>query len=259
MVFTTIIFLGIERELNMTMTRKDLLSFRDSVRIYGDDLIVPVDQVLSVVQELELFGARVGLDKSFWTGRFRESCGKEYFNGTDVSLVRVRQALPYTTADVKEVIATVSLRNQLYEHGYWDTVRWLDKRLRKVLRYFPTVAPTSSLLGRVSFLGYQTEKMHPFLHSPLVQGYVVQAKAPNDELGDTGALLKCLLRLETAGSTLRGDDSHIIQVPCYRSGLTPARVTSRVVLSPLGQDERHLVRSGRPKRVSIKLVWRTPF
>jgi hypothetical protein len=257
MVFTTLIFLGIQRSLNVTMTPKHVESFRDTVRVYGDDIIVPVEHVLSVVQTLEHFGAQVGLDKSFWTGKFRESCGKEYFNGHDVSLVRVRQALPYTTADVTEVISTVSLRNQLYMAGYWKTTSWLDKRLTGVLRYFPKVVPTSSVLGRVSFLGYQAERMHPFLHSPLVRGYEVQAKAPSDPLGDTGALLKCLLRLETR-SMLRGVERDLDHVPCYVSGLAHESGPSPL-LPTLGQDERHLERTGRPKHVSIKLGWRSPF
>ena len=263
MVFTTLIFMGIQRSLNVTMNRKDIASFRDSVRVYGDDLIVPVDHVLSVVRSLEHFGAQVGSDKSFWTGRFRESCGKEYFNGTDVSLVRVRQVLPSTTADATEVIATVALRNQFYQHGYWKTVGWLDNQLREILRYFPTVAPTSSVLGRVSFLGYQSERMHPFLHSPLVRGYVVQAKAPSDPLDGTGALLKCLLRLESV--SLRGSDRDVGLVPLYRSGLVydglaaDSSRPSPLGLPPAGQDEKHLERSGRPQRVDIKLRWQSPF
>jgi len=258
LVFTTLIFLGIEKSLNTTLTRKDLISFRDSVRVYGDDLIVPVDHVQSVVQTLEHFGARVGLDKSFWTGRFRESCGKEYFNGTDVSICRVRQVLPRTTADATEVIATVSLRNQLYLAGYWRTVAWLDKQLKGLLKNFPYVAPTSSVLGRVSFLGYQSERMHPSLHSPQVRGYVVQAKAPSDELGGTGALLKCLLRLES-NSTERVVESHLDLVPCYRSGLARESKPSPLSMPLAGQDGKHLERSGRPKRVGIKLEWRSPF
>jgi hypothetical protein len=257
MVFTTLIFMGIQRSLNVTMNRKDIASLRNSVRVYGDDLIVPVDHVPTVVQTLEHFGARVGLDKSFWTGRFRESCGREYFNGHDVSIVRVRQALPDTTADVTEVIATVALRNQLYLAGYWDTVRWMDKMLKRILVFFPRILPSSSVLGRVSFLGYHPERMHPRLFSPLVRGYVVQAKAPDDELGDTGALLKCLLKLES-DSPIRGVESHLDLVPCYRSGLT-RNGSSPLSLPLVGQDERHLERSGRPKRVSIKLGWRSPY
>jgi hypothetical protein len=227
------------------------------VRVFGDDLIVPVDHVLSIVQTLEHFGARVGLDKSFWTGRFRESCGKEYFNGTDVSLVRVRQALPSTIADATEVIATVSLRNQLYMLGYWRTSRWLDNLLKGILKYYPYVGPDSSVLGRVSCLGYETQRMHPSLHSPQVRGYVVQAKAPSDELDGTGALLKCLLKLEhdRPQGVL---ESHLELVPCYRPGTLRESVAS-LWEPPRGQDDRHLERSGRPKRVGIKLGWWPAF
>jgi hypothetical protein len=272
MVFLTMIFLGIQRSLNAPMTKKDIKSFRSSVRVYGDDLVVPVDHVLSIVQVLEHFGARVGLDKSFWTGKFRESCGKEFLNGHDVSLVRVRQALPYTIADASGVISAVSLRNQLYTAGYFRTASLLDDRLEKILTFFPVVDPSSPVLGRVSYeSSYQVDRMHPFLHSPLVRGYVVKAKAPIDELGDTGALLKCLLRLEygsqwmvgsqwdTEVSILRGVERHLNLVPCYTPSLTYSVRSKSSSRSPtVRQDGKHLERSGRPKRVGIKLGWWSP-
>jgi hypothetical protein len=99
--------------------------------------------------------------------------------------------------------------------------------------------------------------MHPSLHSPLVRGYFEQAKAPSDELGGTGALLKCLLRLESGGR-LGSLDSHVELVPHYRSGLDPGWVLPRG-LPPKGQDGKHLERTGRPKHVGIKLGWRSPF
>jgi len=249
-VFTTLIFLGIERSLNTTLTKKDVKSFLGSVRVYGDDLIVPVDHVHTIVQTLEHFGARVGLDKSFWTGKFRESCGKEYFNGHDVSITRVRQALPSTMADATGVISSVSLRNQLYESGYFGTVEWLDIRLGKLMKYFPVVGPASPVLGRVSYDRAEPERMHPSLFTPQVRGYVVQAKAPSDPLDGTGALLKCLLKLEQR-ATLRGS------APWLSSGTTQELITSTSSpwAPPVGHDEKHLERSGRPKRVSIKLGW----
>jgi hypothetical protein len=253
MVFTTLIFLGIQNSLNVTLTKKDIESFIGSVRVYGDDLIVPVEHVHTIVQTLEHFGARVGLDKSFWTGKFRESCGKEYFNGTDISIVRVRQALPYTVADGTGVIATVALRNQLYLGWYPRTVRWLDNRLEKVLKHFPTVGPDSPVLGRVSRLrSYDCDRVHPYLFSPQVRGYAVEAKAPSDQLGDTGALLKCLLKLES--SNLREADSDISAIPCYWPGTVQSFGPSSWA-PPMSHDEKHLERSGRPKRVGIKLGW----
>jgi hypothetical protein len=261
MVFTTMVFLGIQRSLNTPLDRKSLKSFAGSVRVFGDDLIVPKDHVHAVVSSLELFGARVGTDKSFWTGKFRESCGREYFNGHDVSIVRVRQAFPTQRNDASEVISLVSLRNQLYMSGYWKTVKWLDGILGKLLTHFPTIQPTSSLLGRVSFLAYRddsygNERQDPCLQSPLVKGFVVKAKPPRDSLDGTGALLKCLLKLD-ADSSLRG------KVPCYPSsisvdGLNALR-QNPIWVNPHAGTERHLERYGRPKSISIKLGWRSPL
>jgi hypothetical protein len=251
MVFTTLIFMGIQRSLNTTLNRRDLLNFSDSVRVFGDDLIVPKDHVATVVQVLEHFGAQVGLDKSFWTGKFRESCGREYFNGHEVSLTRVRQALPTQRHDATGVISTVSLRNQLYEAGYWETCRWLDDYIMGLIIHFPYVASTSPVLGRVSFLGYQTDKLDPCLHSPLVKGYVVEAKPPYDHLEGAGALLKCLLKLDT-DAWLRG------QVPWHPSD-TPVLNRNGTPWVPPMVQSNHLERYGRPKSTGIKLRWRSPF
>jgi hypothetical protein len=264
MVFTTMIFLGIEQSLNVTLSKKLIRELSGMVRVYGDDLIVPADHVRSIVKVLESFGSQVNPAKSFWTGRFRESCGKEYLNGQDVSIVRVRQALPSTMADATGVIATVALRNLFYEHGYWMTVRWLDKELRGVLKYFPVVLPASPVLGRVSFLGYETQRMHPSLHSPQVRGYVMKAKAPSDKLGGTGALLKCLLKLESQNP--KGVvESYLNLASCSASGTDPTDDGSSSVLGssswvpPMSQDEQHLERSGRPKVVSLKPGWWSPI
>nr|QDH89646.1 MAG: RNA-dependent RNA polymerase [Leviviridae sp.] len=266
MVFTTIIFLGIQKALNTSLTREDIKSFSGSVRVYGDDLIVPIGQVRTIVQELEHFGARVGLSKSFWTGKFRESCGKEYYDGRDVSISRVRRDIPTTIADATEVISTVSLRNQLAEAGYFPkTVEWLDSRLRKILKYFPEVGPDSSVLGRVCRYVTVTEspsgtvsKWHPTLHTRLVRGYYVHGRPPTDPVGESSALLKCLLRLESRFPTgvVRVDTDLL---PCYEPSPSYDLDIDREAslrMPSVSQDEKHLERSGRPKRVSIKLGWR---
>jgi hypothetical protein len=263
MVFCTLIFFGIQKELNASISRKDIKLLSSQVRVYGDDLIVPSRHVRTIVQTLEHFGAQVGLSKSFWTGRFRESCGKEYFNGRDVSITRVRQALPSTIADVKEVISTVSLRNQLASQGcYRTTVEMLDSLLGKVLTHYPLVGPTSSLLGRVdpfeiSSSNGTKSKWDPGLHTRLVRGYFVQARPPIDPLDGPSALLKCLLKLETDSpqGVIETDPD---QVPCYLPGLSGRNDQTSFRMPSGSQDERHLERTGRPKHVSIKLGWRLP-
>jgi len=54
MVFATIVFIGIERELRTPLTPRHLKMFRGEVRVYGDDIIVPVDVVQSSVERCEI-------------------------------------------------------------------------------------------------------------------------------------------------------------------------------------------------------------
>jgi len=226
MVFLTLIFLGIEKERGYRFVdRREISSFIDRVRVYGDDIIVPVDYVHTVIETLEHFGAKVNRRKSFWTGRFRESCGKEYFDGHDVSIVKLRRMFPSSRQCVAETEKLVAFRNHLYTYGCWATCQWLDEILRKVLKHFPCIESTSSALGRVSFLGYQAEKWHDDLHIPLVKACVSSARPPADRLDGQAALLKYFLK--------RSD------LPRF--------------------DEGHLERAGRPRTAYIKARWVTPY
>jgi hypothetical protein len=242
MVFTTMIFLGIESELSTPFSsRKELYPYADVVRVFGDDLIVPREHVLSVIDVLSTFGCKVNVDKSFWTGRFRESCGTEWYDGHDVGIVKVRRILPSSRQDVDGVIAAVSLRNLAYRAGLWQTAAWLDNLLIGILRYFPNVGPDSPLLGRESFLGYQFEGLDPSHHSPFAKGYKSVSKPPRDHLEGPGALLKCL-------SSKPWQFPHLERTS--RSGQD---------LSVASVDDEHLERSGRPERVYIKLRRARPF
>jgi hypothetical protein len=222
-VFTTVCFLGIEQSLNRPLTKADISRYLGQVRVYGDDIIVPVDTVSLVVRSLETFGFQVNLSKSFWTGKFRESCGKEYYDGHDVSIVKVRTELPARRADARALVSTVALRNNFYSSLMWQTARHLDAVLGRFLK-LPRVAATSPSLGLHSFLGYDTHRMDEALHSPLVRGYVAVPKIPRSPLGGNGALLKFFLK--------RGDEPH---------------------------SEGHLERSGRPTSVDIRRRWIRPF
>jgi len=226
MVFSTLVFLGIERERRTLLTRRDIKSLSGQVRVYGDDIVVPVEYVRSVISTLEDFRFRVNKSKSFWTGKFRESCGKDYYDGFDVSIVKVRQHIPTSQRDVEELISTVATRNLLYLGGYWTAAKFLDDILSKILRHFPVVLETSALLGRVSVcFEPEAQGISKDLQVPLVKGWKVQVKLPPNKIDGVDALQKFFLK----------------------RGIEPFA------------DTKHLERSGRPETVNIKLGMAQPY
>lgn len=68
------------------------------INVYGDDIICPVGLRDSVESVLEFFGFSVNPDKSFWDGTFRESCGKHWDSGVDISPFYVKET-PKTVPD----------------------------------------------------------------------------------------------------------------------------------------------------------------
>jgi hypothetical protein len=226
MVFTTVIFAAIANERRVPLNRRFMMSLRGKVRVYGDDIIVPVEYVYPVIRALEAFGLKVNRDKSFWNGKFRESCGGDYFNGEWVTPVRLRKDLPQSRADAENVVGLVAFRNNLYWSGYWKTARRIDDWLRILLKgHYPVVSVTAAGLGRESVLPYQAERFHPHTHVPLVKGWISVAKPPASLASGEGALLKFFLKRSVEPS----------------------------------QDVKHLERQGRPKQSSIKLRGIRPY
>jgi hypothetical protein len=225
MVFLTIVLSAIMRDQVGSITLKGLKRALKGVRIYGDDIIVPTEYAQSVIRELTDFGLKVNTAKSFVTGKFRESCGMDAYDGTNVKPTYVRRLLPQSRHDTESVISLFSLYNQLYHAGLWQSAGYLLTIMRDLKIPHPCVAPTSPVLGLHSILGYETERMCDKLHKPLVYGYTIKSSPRRDPLTGYGALLKFFLK--------RGLD------PIF--------------------DAKHLERYGRPEHVDIKARWSPPF
>lgn len=86
--------------------------------VYGDDLIVPVSVVplLSIV--LSFAGFTLNSEKSFWEGRFRESCGKHFFSGHDVSPMYIRKDINTEERKLWAANSTKRLAHRLYGLDY---------------------------------------------------------------------------------------------------------------------------------------------
>nr|UJQ84889.1 MAG: hypothetical protein 3 [Leviviridae sp.] len=226
MVFTTIVFTAIAYERRVPMDRALIMSMHGKVRIYGDDIIVPVEYVQCVMKFLELFGLKVNKSKSFWNGKFRESCGGDYYDGEWVTPIRLRHDLPRSRTDVDGVVGLVAFRNLLYWNGFWRTAAKLDDRIRDLFDgHYPIVEATSAALGRESVFRASGDWFDPDRHEVRVKAWIPRYRIPKSKTSGQGALLKFFLK----------------------RGLIPT------------QDENHLERQGRPELARIILRGTRPY
>jgi hypothetical protein len=175
------------------------------VYVYGDDLIVPVHTAPSVIEDLELFGLKVNAAKSFWTGKFRESCGGDYYGGVDVTPVYCRRKLPDCRADVKGLVSAIAFANQLYWAGMWKTSRAVRSAVEKLWGTLPSVAKGDQLLGWESYSNARSHQgWHGDYQRPKSRGLVAVPVRSGDVLDDDPALLKCfrIIGLKEAGDPL---------------------------------------------------------
>lgn len=71
-----------------------------SVSVYGDDVIVPVYAVPLLIKVFTCCGFLINAKKSYFSGPFRESCGKDYLSGIDVRPCYIKGALSGQTCFV---------------------------------------------------------------------------------------------------------------------------------------------------------------
>jgi len=58
------------------------------VKVFGDDIVIPVDCLQTCVSALQSVGCKPNMSKTCWETPFRESCGTEWFAGSSVSITR---------------------------------------------------------------------------------------------------------------------------------------------------------------------------
>lgn len=231
-MFYTIGMNAILRRRGLRPTQRNLLTLKGLLYVYGDDIICHQDEVAAVIEDLEYFGLKINASKSFRTGKFRESCGMDAYDGECVTPTYLRHLPPCNRQSNTELISWISTANLLYEGGLWMTASAMREHVEKVLGKLPHVHKNSSVLGWHSFLGSATvERWNVSLHRFEVKGYVPKPRTVKDPIDGYPALLKCLLK----GSSEEPD------------GLEH--------LFPLGTDAEHLDKTVRSGIFTLKRRW----
>lgn len=112
---------------------------RKHVRVYGDDIVLPIFSTSAGIEVLEAVGFKINNSKSYSRGPYRESCGKEYVRGFDVSCARLH-AQPHDNADSR--MKLIAFANNLYECDL-DEPTWLHGLLKEWYGVIPQTSAQS--------------------------------------------------------------------------------------------------------------------
>lgn len=146
-----------------------------NVYVYGDDIIVPTQEVDTVKHALEIAGFTVNSDKTFSTGPFRESCGEYALNGLSARVpFRIKKRVPSAGIGLspgdrnKCAVAWVEYANLAEQAGYPTLSRSLRETCYQYFpksKAFPLVREISETnCAYLAFLDYGEGK-HP--HVPI--------------------------------------------------------------------------------------------
>lgn len=121
--------------------------------VYGDDLVVQSEAYDETIKCLKSCGFRVNDEKSYGSGNYRESCGKEYYAGYDITPLYYR--IPYYSRRVSPSAfgSWCSSANNAFFHRL-PLYRWY--LIHKILDASPRWEPYFTV----------TPEMSPFLYSP---------------------------------------------------------------------------------------------
>lgn len=102
------------------------------VSIYGDDIIINSHHVDTLLVALSYCGFRVNTEKSYWTGPFRESCGKHFHNGVNISPITVTDQEFKRLEDLYWLYNSVSELFDRLDIPKRDVLSNIEKRIREL-------------------------------------------------------------------------------------------------------------------------------
>lgn len=230
MYFYTICIVSRLKKRGLPVTWHNVMKMTRQVYVYGDDILVPTDDATTVAEDLTKYYCKVNMSKSYWNGKFRESCGMDAYDGKEVTPTYLRQVPPCNRRDPASLVSWVKASNHFYLKGYWRTADHLVKRCETILGKLPLVGPECAGLGKVSYqpavsIGrwgkrYQVAEVETWVAKPVYR---------IDKLTGYSALTKSLLNLATP--------------------LSPGEV----------RDKKHLVRSALHGAVVLRRRWIRPY
>lgn len=173
----------------LPVTVENVTSLSGEVTVFGDDIIVPVDCRVVFERALEVLDFKINSAKTFWTGKFRESCGVDAFAGVDVTPAYWRSP---TDAKPDSIVSKVEVANNFYSKFLLNTSAYLASTVR--VGGIPIVAVESGVCGFKSRTGPQLSSLKKRWNHDLQRTEVLvtglTARVTKTPITDDSALLQ---------------------------------------------------------------------
>jgi hypothetical protein len=148
----TLLFLAITLAACLTAQRqrvclRTIRELAGRVAVFGDDIVVPNECRELVIRGLEYLYFKINIDKSFWNGKFRESCGVDAYNGHIITPAYYRAPCD---GKPESIARATAFGNGLYSRFLVNTATYVESTIRGVR--LPLVPFGSGVLGRKSFV-----------------------------------------------------------------------------------------------------------
>nr|QDH89064.1 MAG: RNA-dependent RNA polymerase [Leviviridae sp.] len=186
------------------------------VQVFGDDIIVPIDSWEVLQGILGDLGLKVNRAKTFGTGKFRESCGLDAYDGHDVTPTYVS-----TYPDVsrpESITSSVDVHNNYATRGWYAVSDYVKSTVRSLRRFSIMNVP----MGSGTFGWYDHEwqgndhlkrRFNLDLHRVEVQVDVAQATSSRIPTSRDSALLQYFTEVRPV-PFIKGDRIGVAQRPC---------------------------------------------
>jgi len=148
LIFLSIALASVITKRGLALTMESVNSLYGEVAVFGDDLIIPIDSRGLLIEALEVLDFKVNTSKSFWTGKFRESCGVDAYGGVDVTPAYWRT---FNDGKPESLASTVDTHNNFYMKGLYSAA---DRLASTIPEAIPWVHPGSGVFGLKSSFGY---------------------------------------------------------------------------------------------------------
>lgn len=170
-----------------------------TIGIYGDDIICHGRLVPLLTTVLSELGFSLNFEKSFVTGRFRESCGKHFFDSIDVTPVYQKDVIESELSAARFHERMMTLYDQLELFGV-DCRKVRHRLTARCIQVFPILSEVKNGSG-VSVDGAITAPhTHRFCTT---RGFLVKYLKPvshQNRVGDKGLFSTQIRRAHNSGS-----------------------------------------------------------